>query len=119
MSRRAVALVAILLVAIGGAGAMRWWEFPLAGTSQVAAVIQLAAAPVAERKITATLTVSDDGLSLVGMQRSAIRRASGRTGAADRRSAAPAAVTAAGIRDTSGHHAARAPSPTEAKRSWI
>ena len=70
MSRRAVAAAAIAAVAIAGGwilfvGLPRWY-----GTRPSAAVPAPTAAATAERKITATLYfISEDGLSLVGVQR--------------------------------------------------
>jgi Sporulation and spore germination len=71
MSRRAVALIAIL-VAVTAAVAIVWARMTRSQAAKPASVAAAkpAAAPVAERKITATLYfVSDDGLALVGMQR--------------------------------------------------
>jgi hypothetical protein len=71
MSRRALAIAALLLVATaaGWTGTALWmrWRAP---KSTVSAAASPAAAATAERKITATLFyVSEDGLSLVGLQR--------------------------------------------------
>ena len=70
MSRRAAAAAAIAALAVAGGwllfvGLPRWYG---KGTSETAAASP--AAPAAEKKITATLYyISEDGLSLVGVQR--------------------------------------------------
>jgi spore germination protein GerM len=70
MSRRAATAAAVAILAIAGAwflfvGLPRWYA-PLPATSSAPG----AAAPQAERKITATLYfISEDGMSLVGVQR--------------------------------------------------
>jgi hypothetical protein len=69
MSRRTVLFGALAIAAFGGGS---WWAFAhrRAQSSPAPAAAAPAAAPAAARKITATLYfVSEDGLSLVGVQR--------------------------------------------------